>query len=177
MTKILIDEAVVRQALVALKEVSNSTGVDDYGHYVLSTEYDIAKVELATQALDKALTEQPAPPECKTEAEKTAYAFGWYKALESVREQPAPAQEPYGWKVDGYIDLFDCEHEAKAAAKEINSFAFPIYTAPQPPAPAQPLTDEQIANLFSDSLKAGEGHSVTDWVRRVEAAHGIKVNT
>lgn len=35
------------------------------------------------------------------------------------------------------------------------------------------LTDEQIAKLFSDSLKAGEGHSVTDWARRVEAAHGI----
>ena len=31
---------------------------------------------------------QPAPPECKTEAEKTAYAFGWWKALESVRAQP-----------------------------------------------------------------------------------------
>jgi hypothetical protein len=32
---------------------------------------------------------QPAPPECQTEAEKTAYAFGWYKAMEHVREQPA----------------------------------------------------------------------------------------
>jgi len=32
----------------------------------------------------------PPPPECKTEAEQTAYAFGWWKALESVRtEQPA----------------------------------------------------------------------------------------
>jgi hypothetical protein len=25
------------------------------------------------------------PPECQTEAEKTAYAFGWWKALESQR--------------------------------------------------------------------------------------------
>ena len=34
--------------------------------------------------------DQPAPPpECKTEAEKIAYAFGWFKALESVREKPA----------------------------------------------------------------------------------------
>ena len=47
------------------------------------------------------------------------------------------------------------------------------WEAREQPAPAQPLTDEQIANLFSDSLKAGEGHSVTDWVRRIEAAHGI----
>ena len=27
-----------------------------------------------------------APPECKTEAEKRAYAFGWWKALEHVRQ-------------------------------------------------------------------------------------------
>lgn len=35
----------------------------------------------------------PPPPECKTLAEKTAYAFGWWKALESVRAEQ-PAQEP-----------------------------------------------------------------------------------
>lgn len=29
---------------------------------------------------------QPAPPhECKTEAEKAAYAFGWWKAIEQIR--------------------------------------------------------------------------------------------
>jgi len=38
--------------------------------------------------------DQPAPPpECKTEAEKTAYAFGWFKALESVREKPAQQEQ------------------------------------------------------------------------------------
>ena len=48
----------------------------------------------AITALREALAEQPAPPpECQTEAEKTAYAFGWFKALESVRKQPAQ-QEP-----------------------------------------------------------------------------------
>jgi len=30
----------------------------------------------------------PPPPECKTEAEQTAYAFGWWKALESMRAEP-----------------------------------------------------------------------------------------
>ena len=28
---------------------------------------------------------QPAPPECETEGEKQAYAFGWFKALEQAR--------------------------------------------------------------------------------------------
>ena len=38
-------------------------------------------------ALD-ALRAQPAPPpECQTDAEKTAYAFGWWKGIESVRAQ------------------------------------------------------------------------------------------
>jgi nitroreductase len=32
----------------------------------------------------------PAPPECQTEAEKTAFAFGWWKALESVRQPAVP---------------------------------------------------------------------------------------
>jgi hypothetical protein len=33
---------------------------------------------------------QPAPPECQTEAEKTAFSFGWWKALESVRQPAVP---------------------------------------------------------------------------------------
>lgn len=36
----------------------------------------------------KAQLAQPAPPpECKTDAEQTAYAFGWWKALESMRAE------------------------------------------------------------------------------------------
>jgi hypothetical protein len=47
------------------------------------------------------LTTEPAtpiqepPPECQTEAEKRAYAFGWWKALEANRA--APVQEPVAW--------------------------------------------------------------------------------
>ena len=41
----------------------------------------------AIAALREALAEQPAPPpECQTEAEKTAFAFGWWKALEQKRK-------------------------------------------------------------------------------------------
>lgn len=44
--------------------------------------------------------EQPAPPpECKTDAEKTAFAFGWWKALEENRKQPAQDKEPCGWRM------------------------------------------------------------------------------
>lgn len=37
----------------------------------------------AFKALEEALAKQEPPPmECKTDAEKIAYAFGWFKALE-----------------------------------------------------------------------------------------------
>jgi hypothetical protein len=68
----------------------------------------------------KAQLAQPAPPppECKTEAEQTAYAFGWWKALESVKTKQL-AQESVTWRnaairlgeelssvgPDGYYDM------------------------------------------------------------------------
>ena len=55
-----------------------------------NSQWQSDRAKVAITALRDALAEQPAPPpECKTEAEKTAYAFGWFKALESVREKPA----------------------------------------------------------------------------------------
>lgn len=46
---------------------------------------DALDIELLADAA-RALAAQPAPPpECQTEAEKMAFAFGWWKALESVR--------------------------------------------------------------------------------------------
>jgi len=38
------------------------------------------------------------PPECKTEAEKTAFAFGWWKAMEAMREKDQ--DEPVLWLRD-----------------------------------------------------------------------------
>lgn len=52
------------------------------------------KYTYGTPLLDAMTGKQPAPPpECQTDAEKTAFAFGWWKALEHVRQQPAQ-QEP-----------------------------------------------------------------------------------
>ena len=38
------------------------------------------------------------PPECETEAEKTAFAFGWWKALETQR-MAQPEQEPVKYSI------------------------------------------------------------------------------
>ena len=41
----------------------------------------------AITSLRQAITVyESAPPECQTEAEKTAFAFGWWKAMETKRE-------------------------------------------------------------------------------------------
>lgn len=62
------------------------------------TDYNVMKYTLekiaSVNAMDyeyqawarEALDNQPTPPpECQTEAEKTAFAFGWWKALEHIR--------------------------------------------------------------------------------------------
>jgi hypothetical protein len=43
-------------------------------------------VPLYTAPLPPIYTVPTPPPECQTEAEKTAYAFGWWKAMERKRE-------------------------------------------------------------------------------------------
>jgi hypothetical protein len=67
----------------------------------------------------------PPPPECKTEAEQTAYAFGWWKALEYVRTEQ-PAQRPWvGLTADEAAECWTTSatqtwHNFEAALKEKN---------------------------------------------------------
>ena len=113
------------------------------------------------------VAEQPAPPpECQTEAEKTAFAFGWWKALEMHRT-PAQQQEPF------------CYHDGHdIVGKEFadHSDVFPLYTAPQP---SKPLTDAQIgavaADIWGSILIAPQSYQA--FARAIEAAHGITGET
>ena len=47
--------------------------------------FALHKVGIADKAVLEALAAPAPPPECETEAEKRAFAFGWFKALESER--------------------------------------------------------------------------------------------
>ena len=73
------------------------------------------------------------PPECKTVAEQTAYAFGWWKALESVRTKQ-PAQEPIvgtkTWFEDGKIVTQNLRHSD-------------VYTTP----PAAPMQEPKFVRM------------------------------
>ena len=35
----------------------------------------------------------PAPPECQTEGEKRAYAFGWWQGVESARKETGQGEQ------------------------------------------------------------------------------------
>lgn len=79
----------------------------------------------AAQAADSVTAPAP-PPECETEAEKRAFAFGWFKALESERMKADSVQEDaarYRWLREGNdakhgaawhvaVNLYGCEWDA-----------------------------------------------------------------
>ena len=59
----------------------------------------------------------PAPPEAKTEGEKLNYAFGWFKALEYVREK----------NVANWIGLTDDERrELRKRNQKHDAFAIAV---------------------------------------------------
>jgi len=50
--------------------------------------YSIAKAIRSRGNVSKAAPSQPnPPPECQTEAEKIAFAFGWWKAIETMEKK------------------------------------------------------------------------------------------
>jgi hypothetical protein len=86
---------------------------------------------------DKRQQAQEPPPECQTEAEKKAFAFGWWKAMEAQR---AEKQEPVAFASHGVINWIadrQFQHEAD------------LYTHPQPKREWVGLTDEEIEDLLS----------------------------
>ena len=99
------------------------------------------------------------PPECKTEAEKTAFAFGWFKALEAVREQPrseaalAPAQPDHIEDVLAMVEQADKFCDANCVWSDHH----PDCVRAEKPAPAQEpvATDwERIARVQNAKLMA-----------------------
>jgi hypothetical protein len=103
------DEKLVDKAITAIKQALAAPVQDEFDiRGMLASKLTCWNRLRETEANELvalvASLSQPAPPECQTEAEKTAYAFGWWKALESQREQrpiktfhggkPWPVQEP-----------------------------------------------------------------------------------
>ena len=97
------------------------------------TPYQAAKT---ISAIKEALAQPEPPPECKTEEEKTAFAFGWFKAMEShrVAQQSNEQVEPFGWgRIDLGAKMFYDDKPMLSDGK-----TFPLYT--HPPVPDAKLT-------------------------------------
>jgi prefoldin subunit 5 len=74
-----------------LNEALQHEGYAKYDRRIEAYREQIAKHEKAiadlTTAIEQAEKQEP-PPECQTEPEKRAYAFGWWKAMEHIKQNP-----------------------------------------------------------------------------------------
>ena len=132
---------VMKQALEYLQDNQHLIADNERHAYVM--EYN-AFIERFEQAIADA--EKPAPPECQTEAEKIAFAFGWYKALESVRkpwvgltdeEMRALKQKMVEASMLGIVTDFEYIRSIEAKLKEKNSGVQPA---------REPLTEAAYYN-------------------------------
>ena len=81
MSKITIDRALLEQAIAALSYCEPDWKENTHGFDLWANVLPPLREALAQQP------PPPPPPECRTEAERTAYAFGWFKALETVNQK------------------------------------------------------------------------------------------
>ena len=147
MSKILIDRAVVEQALLALNPTAS-------GNW---TPTIALNAESAIHALRAAL-EQP-----RVEQEPVAWIERWYGS--------GPER---GWWIvcgrDHIAHLGPAEMSGEAASKIVSAHNT------SPPAQRQPLTDEQIEAIDGEILKQGHSESHTGmlaFARAIERTHGI----
>ena len=103
------------------------------------------------------------------------------KAITSLRQAIAEAekQEPvawieHEWSGSGLRHLHFERREQTLRDEVVNPIWTPLYTHPQP---KQPLTDEQIDdiwNRYCDEMGEASINDAHDIARAIEAAHGIK---
>ncbi len=83
-----------------------------------------AEIDTAMDAAKEVLAqpEQEPPPECQTEAEKKAFAFGWFKAMEAQRKPLTDEQimditmnKPFDYCI-GFARAIEAAHGIKGDA-------------------------------------------------------------
>jgi hypothetical protein len=114
---------------------------------------------------------QEPPPECETEAEKRAYAFGWWKALEANRA--APVQEPESFEEWNAKQHGDPEEIGLLQALRIAYCAGQDSVTKSTPPAAQRqwvgLTDEDKLRLLPTVQLKDEDPKSQVWLTRKDA--------
>jgi len=123
-------------------------------------------IEAMKQALDALGAYMSATDSEEDEKAHSLMATAFFKLKEAIAE--AEKQEPVAMQMDVIVVNLVREGINKHRARELAEH-FIKHTHPQPK--REPLTDEQIAEFFG--VKAVD-ESFVDFVRAIEAAHGIK---
>jgi hypothetical protein len=175
MTKILIDEAVVRQALECLDGVwrGDYNGNAEKTAAVLRKALSDAALDalldkMADNARELGLGYDASVAQIDTSAERVE------KSAEN-KHMPAPAQQPVATVIQ-----FDGEKIIDASMEFFDKYPIGTELYATPPAPAQPLTRQQVNDLLFEAgyVKAEECADFINGIRHAEAAHGItKGNT
>lgn len=121
-------------------------------------------------ALQSSESQTPQPPiECQTDAEKKAFAFGWWKAIENVRrEQPASAAVPFAYFHYDTTKNPEYQQVMPGAAGQPGIVA--AYA--QPPVSAKPLTLDQLSEIVPGTVSCKWSDFVSI-ARSIESAHNI----
>ena len=153
---------------------------DSMGHEdsIFAGEFD----EIIT-ALRTALQTPPPPPEAQTEAEKNAYHYGWWAAMEAVREQRTEPERLYDTDIYNFAGWLTCRPgrmevgsswEAASMAEAVDEYIkkYPErFAAPQRTEPEQ----EPVAwiNVWGDLLR----HHPAEYGRNDEHENWIPLYT
>jgi hypothetical protein len=126
--------------------------------------YDNEQDDIGARVCCGVLSYNPHAKDCKAVKAITALR-------EALAEQPAPAQEPVA-----FVDMREWPpirwRDGMIRADVAPFDGQGLFFAPQPPAPAQPLTEEQIEKL-RHNIDWTASWSYIDFARAIEAAHGI----
>ncbi len=138
---------------------------NDSGDALIRLDAAICAVEEAEQRHTTPPQPEP-PPECQTEAEKTAFAFGWFKAMEAQR-LAQPEQEPVAWKEDDEVQCPVCKDKGFPWPK-CGHITYIERTPPQRTWVG--LTDEEITELHHEiKVRLMGTYKTEDIYRAIEA--------
>ena len=111
----------------------------------------------------------PAPPEAQTEAEKRAYAFGWFKALEHARQT---ADEPVARVVGYYAGRCVIEPLDRARVMLDN---MALYAHPQPKREWVGLTEKEKREARNSVSYSPLAMTMSEWTEAVQDATEAKL--
>ena len=148
--KILVEKAVIEQALEALESAPVQYDFNSYPMLVMTPD----TLQTALTALRDALAEPELNLNCKSVQKRLATVWGYVKAEQAEQEPVAIIEKEAGFETEVY---------ATGYADSLPDGVFKLYTAP---VRTKDLTDEELW----EAAKTAKSNDLTDAFRAVIAA-------